>query len=60
MARRRLPPFYDPIKFLALTAAGDDVERVIVDGRSIFDAGEVHTLDVPATFQRHNEASRHV
>ena len=41
-------------------ATGDDVDRVIVDGRTIVDAGGVLTLDVPAAVQRLNDASERV
>ena len=50
-------PVYDPFKFLVLTASGDDVDRVIVDGRTLVDGGEVLTLDVPDAVRRLNEAS---
>ena len=53
-------PVYDPFKFLVLTASGDDVDRVIVDGRTIVDGGEVLTLDVPDAVRRLNEASERV
>lgn len=41
-------PVYDPFKILVLTATGDDVDRVIVDGTTIVQNGNVQTLDVPA------------
>lgn len=53
-------PVYDPFKFLVLTASGDDVDRVIVDGRTIVDGGEVITHDVPDAVRRLNEASARV
>ena len=53
-------PVYDPFKFLILTASGEDVDRVIVDGRTIVDGGEVLTLDVPDAVRRLNEASERV
>ena len=56
-------PVYDPFKFLILTASGEVVDRVIVDGRTIVDGGEVLTLDVPEAVRavrRVNEASERV
>lgn len=53
-------PVYDPFKFLVLTATGDDVDRVIVDGRTVVEDGEVRTIDVPAAVRRLNEASKRV
>ncbi len=53
-------PVYDPFLFLVLTASGEDVERVIVDGETIVRGGEVLTLDVPAAVRRLNEAGRRV
>ncbi len=53
-------PVYDPFKFLVLTANGEDVDRVIVDGMTIVEGGEVQTLDVPAAVRRLNEASKRV
>lgn len=53
-------PVYDPFKFLVLTASGDDVDRVIVDGRTLVEGGEVLTLDVPDAVRRLNEASERV
>jgi len=53
-------PVYDPFKFLVLAANGEDVDRVIVDGATIVEGGEVLTLDVPAAVRRLNEASKRV
>lgn len=53
-------PVYDPIKFLVLTANGDDVDRVIVDGKTIVEGGEVRTIDMPVAVRRLNEASKRV
>ena len=53
-------PVYDPFKFLVLTATGDDVDRVIVDGQAIVAGGEVLTLDVPDAVRRLNAASERV
>ena len=53
-------PVYDPFKFLVHAAGGDDVERVIVDGTTIVENGEVLTIDVPEVVRRVNEASGRV
>jgi cytosine/adenosine deaminase-related metal-dependent hydrolase len=53
-------PVYDPFKFLVLTASGDDVDCVIVDGRTIVEADEVLTLDVTDAVRRLHEASERV
>ena len=53
-------PVYDPFKFLVLAATGGDVDRVIVDGRTIVRDGEVLTIDVPAAVRQVNEASERV
>jgi len=53
-------PVYDPFKFLVLTASGEDVDRVIVDGRTIVEDGAVLTLDVADAVHRLNAASERV
>ena len=53
-------PVYDPFKFLVHAASGDDVERVIVDGTTIVEHGEVLTIDVPEVVRQVNEAGRRV
>ncbi len=53
-------PVYDPFKFLVLSANGEDVDRVIVDGTTIVKDGTLQTLDVPAAVHRLNEASKRV
>ncbi len=53
-------PVYDPFKFLVLAATGDDVDRVIVDGQTIVDGGEVLKVDRPAAVRRLNEAAEKV
>ena len=53
-------PVYDPFKFLVLAATGEDVERVIVDGWTIVDNGEVLTIDVPTAVHNLNEAAKRV
>lgn len=53
-------PSYDPFKFLVLAATGDDVDRVIVDGRTIVENGRVLAVDMPVAVMRLNEAARRV
>lgn len=53
-------PVYDPFKFLVLSASGDDVDRVIVDGNTIVEAGRVLNVDMPRAVARLNEAARAV
>lgn len=53
-------PVYDPFKFLVLAANGEDVDQVIVDGKTIVENGAVLTLDVPGAVRRLNEASKRV
>lgn len=53
-------PVYDPFKFLVLAATGEDVDQVIVDGKTIVENGAVLTLDVPGAVRRLNEASERV
>lgn len=53
-------PTYDPFKFLVLSATGDDVDRVIVDGKTIVESGRVLTVDMPVAVARLNEAARRV
>ena len=43
----RAAPVYDPFKFLVLAAGSGDVDRVIVDGATVVERGEVLTFDVP-------------
>jgi 5-methylthioadenosine/S-adenosylhomocysteine deaminase len=53
-------PVYDPFKFLVLAASGDDVDRVIVDGRTIVEGGRVLNVDMPAAVAKVHEAARRV
>ena len=53
-------PVYDPFKFLVLAATGDDVDRVIVDGETIVENGEVLTIDVAEAVRHLNDASKRV
>jgi cytosine/adenosine deaminase-related metal-dependent hydrolase len=53
-------PVYDPFKFLVLSASGDDVDRVIVDGVTIVEGGRVLNVDMPRAVARLNDAARAV
>jgi len=53
-------PAYDPFKFLALSATGDDVDRVIVAGKTIVENGRVLAIDMSAAVARLDEAARRV
>ncbi len=53
-------PVYDPFKFLVMNATGEDVDRVIVDGRTIVADGRVLTLDVHGAVQALNAAGSRV
>lgn len=56
----RAAPVYDPFKFLVLAATGYDVDRVIVDGKTIVEDGGVLTIDVQEAVREVNEASKRV
>lgn len=53
-------PSYDPFMFLVLSASGDDVDRVIVDGKTIVENGRVLAVDMPSAVARLNEAADRV
>jgi cytosine/adenosine deaminase-related metal-dependent hydrolase len=53
-------PVYDPFKFLVLSATGDDVDRVIIDGRTVVEDGVVLNVDMPSAVARLNEAALRV
>ncbi len=53
-------PAYDPFKFLVLSATGDDVDRVIIDGRTVVQDGVVLNVDMPSAVARLNEAALRV
>jgi cytosine/adenosine deaminase-related metal-dependent hydrolase len=53
-------PTYDPFMFLVLSANGDDVERVMVDGKTIVENGRVLRVDMPAAVERLNRAAERV
>jgi hypothetical protein len=42
-------PVFDPIKALVHAATSDLVERVIIDGRTVYLAGKVIAWDTPTT-----------
>ena len=53
-------PVYDPIKFLVLAASGGDVDRVIVDGTTVVENGDVLTFDVAEAVRDVNQAGKRV
>lgn len=53
-------PTYDPFLFLVLSATGDDVDRVMVDGRTIVSGGRVLRVDMPSAVERLNRTAARV
>ncbi len=53
-------PLYDPFKFLVHAADAEDIETVIVDGKTIVEGGRVKTIDVKAAVDELNRAGRRV
>ena len=53
-------PVYDPFKFLVLTANGEDVDRVLVDGKTVVEDGQVLAVDRRAAVERLNRAAQRV
>lgn len=53
-------PLYDPFRFLVLAATGEDVDRVLVDGRTIVQGGEPLHVDRAAAVARLNRAAQAV
>ena len=53
-------PVYDPFKFMVLAASGDDVDRVIIDGKTIVKDREVLTINVAEAVKHVNAASKTV
>jgi cytosine/adenosine deaminase-related metal-dependent hydrolase len=53
-------PVYDPFKFLVHAANGEDVDTVIVDGKTIVEAGQVKTIDVKEAVREVNAAGKRV
>ena len=45
LAKLRIGPYRDPIRALVQCGTGDDVEHVLVDGRTVVDAGRVVGID---------------
>ena len=55
----RMGPYRDPIKALVQCGTADDVDRVIVDGRTVVEDGHVVGLDEAALLaQAQAEADR--
>jgi cytosine/adenosine deaminase-related metal-dependent hydrolase len=48
LQKLRIGPYRDPIKALVNCGTGDDVETVIVDGRTVVEGGRVVGIDEPA------------
>ena len=53
-------PSYDPFMFLVLSANGDDVDRVLVEGRTIVEHGRVLAVDMASAVARLNLAAQRV
>ncbi|MGH8810932.1 MAG: amidohydrolase family protein [Advenella sp.] len=53
-------PIHDPFLFIVLAANGEDVDQVIVDGRSIVKNGRVLTVNAQDAVARLNEAALRV
>lgn len=53
-------PVYDPFMFLVLSANGDDVDRVLVGGRTVVENGRVLGVDMAASVARLNHAAQRV
>lgn len=53
-------PTYDPFKFLVLSATGDDVDHVLVDGRTVVESGRVVAVDMASAVARLNAAAQRV
>jgi cytosine/adenosine deaminase-related metal-dependent hydrolase len=53
-------PVYDPFKFLVHAAHGEDVDTVIVDGKTIVEAGHVKTIDVEQAVRQVNLSAKRV
>ncbi len=53
-------PVYDPFKFLVHAANGEDVDTVIVDGKTIVEGGQVKTIDVAEAVREVNVSARRV
>ena len=53
-------PFYDPFMFLVLSATGDDVDRVIVNGQTIVEDARVLAVDMPSSTRHLNDTAQRV
>lgn len=53
-------PLYDPFKFLVFAATGEDVDQVIVDGKTIVKDGEPTNVNRPEAIRRLNDAAQAV
>lgn len=53
-------PVYDPFMFLVLSANGEDVDRVLVDGKTIVEEGRVLAVDRLAAVDRLNRTAQRV
>ncbi|VTU30605.1 8-oxoguanine deaminase [Variovorax sp. SRS16] len=53
-------PLYDPFKFLVLAATGEDVDQVIVEGRTIVKGGEPLHVNRREAVRRLNDAAHAV
>jgi len=53
-------PVYDPFKFLVHAANGEDVDMVLVDGKTVVEKGNVKTIDVAAAVKEVNAAGKRV
>jgi cytosine/adenosine deaminase-related metal-dependent hydrolase len=53
-------PSYDPFMFLVLSASGDDVDTVLVDGKTIVEKGRVLAVDMPTAVAKLNQAADRV
>ncbi len=53
-------PVYDPFQFLVHAAHGEDVDTVIVDGKTIVEGGHVKTIDVKEAVREVNLSAKRV
>ena len=53
-------PIYDAFKFLVHAAHGEDVDTVIVDGKTIVEGGQVKTIDVKEAVRQVNLSAQRV
>jgi 5-methylthioadenosine/S-adenosylhomocysteine deaminase len=60
LQRTRIGPYRDPIKALVNCATTDDVERVIVDGRTVVEGGRVGGVDETALLREAQQEAERV